>query len=827
MSLLLGVAAHAQGILTVTPGRTASTVAGTGAIGHTGDGSAATSATLASPAAVAYDASGNLYIADANNHVVREVVQSSGNIVTVAGTGIAGFGGDGGAATSAFLDTPTGIAVDASGNLFIADSHNQRIRKVTGTTISTIAGTGSAGFSGDGGAATSAMLNLPSAVAVDSSGNVYVADTNNHRIRKVTGATITTMAGNGEQNFTGDGGAATSATLDSPTGVAVDASGNVYIADRHNQRIRKISGGIISTVAGSGTPDFAGGYSGDGGNATAAMLARPTGVAVDAAGHVYIADTNNQRVRELGGGAIATVLGTGEQGFAGDGGAATSAVLNGPRGLATDGLGNVSIAEGQGQRVRSALLPVLSFGSQAVGAAGMAQTVVLSNTGAASLTVSAVTYTGPYATASGGSCSAAPITLSAGASCSVKIAFVPSTAGAASGSAVFDGTGVVAQTMLLSGNGTTVTPTRLVFTAPPPASLTAGGNAGTVNVALEDGAGNVATTNSGAAVTLTVTGPSSYTATYTATTSSGVASFALTADVLTRAGGYTYVAAYSTLASATASETVTADAAYAFTVSAPTVFTAPQTSGTAAVTAVDRYSNVITGFTGTVSLSSTDTLATFSPASYTFVASDMGMHNFTVTFNTAGTQTLEATSGGLIGLQTGIVVEDAFWVLSSTDTLTRFTNAGVQTATAGPTTGSSPTGALAVDSGGSIWATQTDNNAVAKFTAAGAAVSVPGNAAAGVNAPVALAIDGAGQVWVANGNSTVSVLSATGAAVTPNTGYQNGNLSSPSAIAIDGSGSVWLANKSENSVTEIIGAAAPVVTPTVSGVTNNTLGREP
>ena len=310
-ALLLAVSGsmRAQGILTVTPSSSVVTIAGTGAIGYTGDGGAATSATLASPSAVAYDASGNLYLADAQNHVVREI-SKSGQISTIAGTGIEGYSGDGEAATAALLDTPTGVAVDSAGNVYIADSHNHRIRKVSGGTISTIAGTGTPGYAGDGSAAIAAQLSLPSAVAVDSNGNVYIADTNNQRIRKITGTTITTIAGNGEELYAGDGAAATAAVLDQPTGVAVDAIGNVYIADRHNHRIRMVTpAGTISTIAGSGPASFSGGFSGDGAPATAAPLAKPSGVSVDGAGNIYIADTDNQRIRQVSGTAVATVAG--------------------------------------------------------------------------------------------------------------------------------------------------------------------------------------------------------------------------------------------------------------------------------------------------------------------------------------------------------------------------------------------------------------------------------------------------------------------------------------------------------------------------------------
>ena len=456
---LLTVAAGAQGILTVTPTRTAATTAGTGTVGYSGNGSAAASATLANPSAVAYDAAGDLFLADANNHVVLEVT-AAGVISTVAGTGIEGYSGDGGTATSAQLDTPTGVAVDASGNVYIADSHNHRIRKVSGGNISTITGTGVAGFSGDGGTATAAQLSLPSAVAVDSSGNVYIADTNNHRIRKISGGTILTIAGDGEELFAGDGGTATAATLDSPTGVAVDSSGNVYIADRLNQRIREVSGGNISSIAGSGSARFSGSFGGDGANATAASLARPSGVSVDSSGNVYIADTENQRIRQVSStGTIATVIGSGSQGFSGDGGAATAAILNSPRSATPDARGNLSVADRLNQRIRAGLLPTIALGSSPVGVGGTAQSVTLTNTGSASITVATLTFAGPFATAPGGTCSATPITLATGASCTQNLEVLPTGLGPATGSVVFGGTGVVPQKILLNGSGVTATTT--------------------------------------------------------------------------------------------------------------------------------------------------------------------------------------------------------------------------------------------------------------------------------------------------------------------------------------------------------------------------------
>ncbi|MGD0648786.1 MAG: Ig-like domain repeat protein [Acidobacteriaceae bacterium] len=459
---------HGQAILTVTPGRTSNATAGTGAVGYSGDTGPATTASLAEPAAVAYDAAGNLYLADASNDVIREI-STTGMITTLAGTGIEGYSGDGAAATSAQLDTPTGVAIDLAGNVYIADSHNHRIREIRSGIIITIAGTGTPGFSGDSTAATAAQLSLPTGVAVDKSGNVYIADTNNHRIREITNGTITTVAGDGEELYAGDDASAKAAALDSPTSVAVDASGNVYIADRLNQRIREVSNGIITTVAGSSTAVFSGSFSGDGASATAATLAKPSGVSVDAAGNVYIADTDNQRIREVcGGGAIATgviatIEGSGPQGYGGDAGLSAAAILNAPRSVVPDAYGNLSIADRLNQRIRSGRLPTLTFPSEDVGFPSPTQSATLTNTGTASITVSAITFVNSFALATGGTCSAPPITLSAGGSCTEEIEFLPISAGSASGSVIFGGTGVVPQTILLTGTATQV-PTTVALT---------------------------------------------------------------------------------------------------------------------------------------------------------------------------------------------------------------------------------------------------------------------------------------------------------------------------------------------------------------------------
>jgi hypothetical protein len=249
------------------------------------------------------DAVGNLFIA----YFEGVGKMSNGVATTVAGGGYYLVLGDNGPATSAYLYDPGGVAVDSAGNVYIADGENNRLRKVSNGVITTVAGNGTPGFSGDNGPATSAQLHDPARVAVDSAGNLYIADNNNYRIRKVSNGAITTVAGNGTRGFSGDNIPATSAQFHDPFGVAVDSAGNLYIADSGNNRIRKVANGIITTVAGNGTP----GFSGDNGPATSAQLNGPAGVAVDSAGNLYIADGGNNRIRKVSNGVITTVAGNG------------------------------------------------------------------------------------------------------------------------------------------------------------------------------------------------------------------------------------------------------------------------------------------------------------------------------------------------------------------------------------------------------------------------------------------------------------------------------------------------------------------------------------
>ena len=363
---------------------TITTVAGTGIQGFSGDGGLATAAQLANPRSVSVDAAGNIFIADLFNHRIRKV-DPAGTITTVAGTGTAGFSGDGGPATAAQLNGPRGLFVDAAGNIFIADQSNQRIRKVdTGGTITTVAGTGTAGFFGDGGPATAAQLSYPVFVFVDAASNIFIADTNNDRIRKVdTGGTITTVAGT-SYGFSGDGGPATSAQLKRPASVFVDATGNIFIADQLNNRIRKVNtGGIITTVVGGGV------VLGDGGPATAAQLLNPAGVFIDAVGNIFIADHSNHRIRKVDtGGTITTVAGMGTAGFNGDGGPATAAQLNNPVGVFVDAAGDLFIGDQTNHRVRKvAPLPFLVTNTDDSGTGSLRQAILNANADAGTQTI--------------------------------------------------------------------------------------------------------------------------------------------------------------------------------------------------------------------------------------------------------------------------------------------------------------------------------------------------------------------------------------------------------------------------------------------------------
>jgi len=328
-----------------------STIAGGFFSGYSGDGGPSTAARLYLPIAITTDTTGNIYFAEFSNHVIRRI-GTDGIISTVAGTGIGGYSGDTVSATLSKLYFPNGLCLDDSGNIYISDGNNNRIRKVNHAgIITTVAGNGAATYSGDGGSAVLAGLYSPNGVAVDHAGNIYISDRGNHRIRKVnTLGQISTIAGNGVPGFTGDGGLASAAQVKDPSGMCFDNSGNLLFADKGASCIRKIStSGIITTICGNNSP----GFSGDGGLASAALLDSVTDVKVDAYNNIYIADDNNNRIRKINAlGYISTIAGDGTGSFLGDGGLPTAAELWSPNGVAIARSGRIYVADFNNNRVR-------------------------------------------------------------------------------------------------------------------------------------------------------------------------------------------------------------------------------------------------------------------------------------------------------------------------------------------------------------------------------------------------------------------------------------------------------------------------------------------
>jgi DNA-binding beta-propeller fold protein YncE len=330
-------------------------IVGTGEASYSGDGGMARHAGLNQPFDVALDQQGNLYFSEAHNHCVRRVERRSGLITTVAGTGHEGYSGDGGPARQAQLNSPYGIALDLANNLYIVDRLNACIRLVEAETgiIRTIAGTGQAGYSGDGGPARQAPLQEPNDIVLDGQGRAFIADVRDHRVRVIdlTSGVISTFAGTGEAGSSGDGGPASRATLSGPRALAFSSAGDLYICLRNDHKVRKVDrhAGIIQTIAGMGEP----GYAGDHGPALLARFNGPKEIAVDHQDNIILVDTENHCIRriEAGSGLVTTVAGTGQPGSHGDGGPATAAGLKRPHGACVDNNGNVYIGDSENHRV--------------------------------------------------------------------------------------------------------------------------------------------------------------------------------------------------------------------------------------------------------------------------------------------------------------------------------------------------------------------------------------------------------------------------------------------------------------------------------------------
>ncbi len=693
------------------------TIAGTGLSGYSGDGAAANLARLNQPQSVAVDSSGNVYIADFYNSRVREIVKATGNIITIAGTGVTGFSGDGGPATSAQLYWPTGVAVDASGNVFIADLYNGRIREVVKATgnIITVAGNGGMTDTGDGGPATLAGIASPRGVAVDASGNIFIADAYGNRIREVVKATgnIITVAGTGAAGFSGDGGPATAAMLNYPTGVAVDANGNLFIADSSNQRVREVvkATGNIITVAGTGSA----GFSGDGGPATAAMLYSPQSVAVDGNGNLFIADASNYRIRAVvqSSGSIVTVAGTGTAGYSGDGGPATSAKLYNAYGVAVDGSGNLFIADTYNNAVREALanpspaLGPLSTTAWTVNQPGYSGTIPITNVApppdafvtasglpaglSVALSGSTVIVSGtPTATGTFGSVtvtlrgvSGAPLasrTYSMTVNAAPALGALgwptewtvgrPNYVGAIPTSGGTGALTVSSQANLPPGLSATMVGSLVTFTGAP----TAVGTYSNVQLTVRDTTGATATgtysitinpaptlgalsnttwtaNQSGFSSTVSVLGGTAPIANLTATGLPPGLSATQSGNTITISGTPTTAGTYNNVrlsvqdyAGATASGTFSitiAGPAVAFRLTDYPTAVAAGAPGSFTVAALDSSGNVVTGYRATIYVGSTDPVTGW-PTTYTFTAADNGVHTFTFTLATLGSQQVYA-----------------------------------------------------------------------------------------------------------------------------------------------------------------------------------------
>jgi sugar lactone lactonase YvrE len=426
-------------------------------------GAPATGVSLNYPWEIADDTSGNVYIADSHNSMVREYVRSTGLVNFFAGTGAYGFTGDGGKATSADLTYPYGVAKDSSGNVYIGDINNCLVREVnTGGTISAFAGlvvstSVRCGYSGDGGSATAAELYYPYGVAVDGKNSIYIADEAQDVVRRVTSGIITTIAGIGGINgYSGDGGPATNALLNAPAALTVDKGGNVFIADTNNCRVREINAatGIITTVAGDGNCSFTGD-----GLATSVGIGYPQGIAVDANDNLFIGDYN-ERVRWVSpSGVITTIAGTGSAGYNGDGGPATGALLYEPTGVALDPSGNVLVSDYNNSRIRSiSVFPALNtsvgslaFGLTSVGSTSSPQTITVSAYGP--VTISNIQSTANYSEADN-----CPASMANGTTCTMYAYFVPTASGTLNGNISINDNGFFNQvdTVNLSGLGSAI-----------------------------------------------------------------------------------------------------------------------------------------------------------------------------------------------------------------------------------------------------------------------------------------------------------------------------------------------------------------------------------
>ena len=448
MLALLACSSSAQdAVLVLSPSASVSVRAGTGTAGFGGDNANATAAQLARPSALAQDSLGNLYLADTRNHRIRRI-NPNGLITTVAGNGAQGFLGDGGLAIQAQLDSPSGIAIAADGTLVIADTRNHRIRQVDmAGVIHTIAGIGTAGFTGDGGLASAAQLSSPLGVAIGLAGDLYVADSGNHRIRHIdSNGKIATVAGNGTQGSSVDGTSATApqlataAQLDSPSAVTVRADGSVLIADRRNDRVLVLNtDGTLSILT-----------------TASVSLRRPSAVATNTLGDTLIADTGNYRVTQISSNGVGSVLGSGEQGALNPAAPPITTPLGAPASVVASALGSAAqftAVDRDSSQVLQVAMPQLTFPDTVVATTSATRSLLLHNAGTASVKVTALSIPSAFSAAATATCGAAPFSIPPGASCTLDLAFAPQTDASVSALLEIDADNAPPQRVLMLGTG--------------------------------------------------------------------------------------------------------------------------------------------------------------------------------------------------------------------------------------------------------------------------------------------------------------------------------------------------------------------------------------
>ncbi len=890
---------------------------------------------------VAVDGVGNAYVASAGNNIIVKIDATTGGVTTIAGTGTPDFNYDGIAATQAYLYNPTGVAVDSAGDVFIADTNNNKVREVAAGTgiINTLAGKYNggyqlSGFTGDGGPAYNSLVSAPSSLSLDRAGNLYIADTGNQRIRRIDAVTgyITTVAGSGSTSagsYSGDGGPATAATLNQPGGVTSDAVGNLYIADTGNNVIRRVDAisGNITTIVGNGTA----GFTGDGGPALQAELSGPTSVALDAANNLYITDQNNARLRkvDIATGIISTVAGNGfvpgsQANRVGKTGSSTSLAIGAVTGVASDAAGNLYFAESNEfdnsvfkVTANTSVLtwPTVTLVNTTDTADGPLR-FTLSNDGNSSLSLSSQSSGAnpaiptnwmvdgaspcqPTATSSPAQ------TIASGGSCVFALDFQPSITGAVQGAVTLTDNSLNAssatQTVSLSGTAASASDTTIsvsftyIANFPPnyysldnylnydsidtltaTVGFAAAGVTGTVSgtVTFYDngtaipGGSNLALTNGVATFTfihLLAAGNHSITATFTPASGSSL-NASTTAAALTEVvskgvpalslsvDNHIYDGNPHGVTITTVPANLPATTYYALSTSiylSTTVPTLPGLYNVSIYVSSANYSYSTLVYLSIYNLPATITLANLqaaydgNPHGATATTVPSGL-NVKLTYNgsttvpsAVGRYAVVATivdpiyagtaSGTLEIYSTGLATTT--WVVNADSTVSHLSAQGAVLTTAGAPSGASSYGAIAIDATGNAWSVTNGNNVVMEVSPAGAVAGT--YTGGGVSAPASVAIDGAGQVWVANGTNNITELTNAGVAVSPANGFLSSAtnlpsvLAAPSSIAVDSTGSVWVTNQGNSTVVRIFGAAAPVVTPTVLGVSSSTEGNLP